>query len=79
MAEKNAMTRDYLARNAFPLIPGARGAIDDFSALDFQSLLTTSAYAITLVPVFRYPHNVVLTMPNYIRCSCKSASLKVLS
>jgi HAD superfamily hydrolase (TIGR01509 family) len=45
VAEKNAVTRDYLARNAFPLMPGARDAIDDFSALGLKLAVVTATSA----------------------------------
>jgi len=30
-------------------------------------------------PVFRYPNQVILTMPNHVRCSCKPAHASFLS
>jgi HAD superfamily hydrolase (TIGR01509 family) len=45
MAEKNAVTRAYLARNAFPLMPGARNAIDDLAALGLKLAVVTATNA----------------------------------
>jgi HAD superfamily hydrolase (TIGR01509 family) len=45
VAEKNAMTLDYLSRNAFPLMPGARDAIGAFSALGLKLAVVTATSA----------------------------------
>ncbi|MDR0441489.1 MAG: HAD family phosphatase [Candidatus Accumulibacter sp.] len=45
MAEKNAITLDYLACNAFPLMPGVREAIGEFSALGLTLAVVTATSA----------------------------------
>lgn len=44
-AEKNAATADYLASNAFPLMPGVRETIAEFSALGLKLAVVTGANA----------------------------------
>ncbi|MDR3220784.1 MAG: HAD family phosphatase [Candidatus Accumulibacter sp.] len=44
-AEKNAATLGFLARNAFPLMPGVRDALVQFSALGLKLAVVTAANA----------------------------------
>ena len=44
-AEKNAATADYLAQNAFPLMPGVKEALAEFSARGLKLAVVTGANA----------------------------------